>query len=225
MQLKELRKKSNQSQREFAKLLNVSASAVSSWEVGRTQIPDDIKQIIAKHFGISANEIETPSQADNNQRKQLQRDFLNLFANESLPDKGQALSKSMFGFINGLKYFNDQTEFNVFYERFQIERAANYTSALIDALSAFVYDCGSIMALRSSEDVEATETDLMTLRDALNRLIRYCLKATADSVSINDETDDIILKSQQDVYTNKVKSIADKYSTAFCLNPAEEQQE
>lgn len=228
MNLKELRIKFNKTQQELAEICNVRSQTVSSWETGRTKMPDVARKQLADLFGIDEKEIETPSNEDtepHESKAQLRRDHLKTIMNDVLPDKGKTISESLIRFINALQYFNDQTDSDVFYEQFQIERAANYTAALIDALTAFVFDCGSILALQSSEDVRALETDLGVLRDTLNQLIRYCLKATENTLSVIDSTDDEELKRQQEVYVSMVRSFVDKYSTPYRLNPAEEQRE
>ena len=230
MELRQLRIRHNMLQRDLGAILNVSPQTVSSWEKGRTNIPSDKKRQIAELFKINESEIENKSKEEPesvNIQAQLRRDHLDLIMREHLSDEGMALTESIIGLMNGLQYFDSTAASDKSYNRFQVERAVNYSTAIINALAAFVYDCGSTIALRSSEDVRALERDLNVLRSSLNQLIQYCLNATAESVSINDEkdTEDENQKRQQNTYTNIVKSFADKYASAFRLNPAEEQQE
>lgn len=56
-ELKRLRKQRGLSQIEFAEILNVSQSTITSWENG-TRKPDiDMLPVIADYFGVSMNEL------------------------------------------------------------------------------------------------------------------------------------------------------------------------
>ena len=53
MKLKELRKKSNKTQKEMAKLLNMSQTGYNSYEIGKSEPNIDTLKKISKIFGVT----------------------------------------------------------------------------------------------------------------------------------------------------------------------------
>jgi transcriptional regulator with XRE-family HTH domain len=53
--LKELRQEKNLLQQDLAKIINVSKSAVSGWEIGRNQPGYETLMLLADFFGVSVD--------------------------------------------------------------------------------------------------------------------------------------------------------------------------
>lgn len=55
--LKQYRELAGESQGDIARLLNVSRTSVSNWESGLKTPRDDIKVLLARHYGVSVERL------------------------------------------------------------------------------------------------------------------------------------------------------------------------